>query len=226
MTGDAADDGGTDGSGGGAQLAVLAVTPPARELVLAARSAEADAEHLALFLEVSGTAGGAYAYDMWFESAADVGPADAVEHVGDLVVVVPAGSVDKLRGATLDVGDNGGGDGLVIVNPNSPPADRLASAPPVGDLSSPLAQRVLAVLDDVVNPQIAGHGGFADLVAVEGGTVYLRMGGGCQGCGLAQVTLSQGITVAIKEAVPEVLDVVDVTAHADGTNPYYEAAKK
>jgi Fe/S biogenesis protein NfuA len=218
-------DGGTTGTDGRgpARAGVLSVTPPARERVLAARADEVDAGRLGLFLEVSGSAGGAYTYDMWFESAADAGPSDAVERLGDLVVVVPAASVDKVRGATLDVGDDGG---LVIVNPNAPPAERPGAAPPVADLSSPLAQRVVAVLDEVVNPQIAQHGGYAELVAVEGGTAYLRMGGGCQGCGLAQVTLSQGITVAIKDAVPEVLEVVDVTAHADGTNPYYEPTKK
>ncbi|MGH9299755.1 MAG: NifU family protein, partial [Acidimicrobiales bacterium] len=76
------------------------------------------------------------------------------------------------------------------------------------------------------NPQIAAHGGFADLVAYEEGTAYVRMLGGCQGCGLASVTLSQGITVAIQDAVPEVTSVLDVTDHASGENPYYEAAKK
>jgi Fe/S biogenesis protein NfuA len=70
------------------------------------------------------------------------------------------------------------------------------------------------------------HGGSAELVAVEDTTAYVRLGGGCVGCGMATVTLSQGIEVAIKEAVPEILSVVDVTDHASGTNPYYEAAKK
>jgi Fe/S biogenesis protein NfuA len=101
-----------------------------------------------------------------------------------------------------------------------------AAAPADVDLSDPIAQRVIAVLEEIVNPQIAAHGGRADLVAVDEGIAYLRLGGGCQGCGLAQVTLSQGISVAIKEEVPEILDVVDVTAHDSGTNPYYEAAKK
>ena len=77
-----------------------------------------------------------------------------------------------------------------------------------------------------INPQIAAHGGFAELVAVEGSIAYLRMGGGCQGCGMAAVTLSQGIEVAILDSVPEITEVVDVTDHAGGTNPYYEAAKK
>jgi Fe/S biogenesis protein NfuA len=85
---------------------------------------------------------------------------------------------------------------------------------------------VAAVLDHQINPAIASHGGFAELVGVEEATVYLRLGGGCQGCGLAQVTLSQGIEVAIKEAIPEVEQVIDVTDHASGTDPYYQSAKK
>ncbi|HVC25530.1 MAG TPA: NifU family protein [Acidimicrobiales bacterium] len=205
---------------------LLQVTDAARAFVLAARDGEPGSERLALYLEVNGTADGAYTYDMWFEAEADAGPNDAVHHHDALVVVVPASSVEKVSGATLDVADQGGEPGLVIVNPNTPPASPLTSAPPVADLSSPVALAVVAVLEDVVNPQIAAHGGRADLVAVEAGVAYLRLGGGCQGCGLAQVTLSQGISVAIKDAVPEITDVVDVTSHGAGTNPYFESAKK
>ncbi len=64
------------------------------------------------------------------------------------------------------------------------------------------------------------------MVAVDDSIAYLRLSGGCQGCGMASVTLGQGIEVAILDAVPEISEVVDVTDHASGTNPYYEAAKK
>jgi Fe/S biogenesis protein NfuA len=94
------------------------------------------------------------------------------------------------------------------------------------DLSGPVPQRVVQVLEHQVNPAIAMHGGSAELVAVEDSTAYVRLGGGCVGCGMATVTLSQGIEVAILENVPEIETVVDVTDHASGTNPYYEAAKK
>ena len=97
---------------------------------------------------------------------------------------------------------------------------------PEPDLSSPLAQRLVAVLEEHVNPSIASHGGRADLVAVEDGAAYLRLSGGCQGCGMAATTLSQGIEVAILEDVPEIDRVIDVTDHASGTNPYFESAKK
>jgi Fe/S biogenesis protein NfuA len=203
---------------------VLRVTDEARAMVLEARSTEADAESLALWLEVSGIDDAVYTYDLYFQSPSDAGPGDAVQHHDELLVVVPAESVDKIRGATLDVVGEGEQAGLVVMNPNapSPSIERRPSA----DLSGEVAQRVLTVLETQVNPAIAAHGGRADLVAVEDGTAYLRLSGGCQGCGLASVTLTQGISVAISDAVPEVTSVVDVTDHQSGTNPYYEPAKK
>jgi Fe/S biogenesis protein NfuA len=115
-----------------------------------------------------------------------------------------------------------------VLNPNKPP---LSASPAVGvrppaDLSGDVQQRVMQVLEQHINPSIAAHGGRADLVAVEDGTAFLRLSGGCQGCGMASVTLNQGIEVAIREGVPEVEHVVDVTDHASGSNPYFEAAKK
>lgn len=210
---------------------VLEVSPAALEAVLAARAAEPEAGGLALWVEVSGVERGSYAYEMWFQEARDAGPRDVVERHGELTVVIPAASAPKLRGARLDVGlHEDESEGLVLLNPNTPPSgsfeDGPAVAVPESDLSGPVAQAILRVLEDEVNPQIALHGGRADLVAYEDGVAYLRMSGGCQGCGLARVTLSQGIAVAIEEAVPEVREVRDVTDHASGTNPYYEPAKK
>lgn len=200
-------------------------------MVSAIRADEPEAETLALFLEVSGEANGAYTYDIWFQQLRDAGPADLIEHYdaggADLGVVLVAASLDRLQGATLDVGEVGGEQSLVVINPNLP---EVTSAPPAaragGDLSSPLAKQVIEVLEAEVNPSIAGHGGRADLVAVEDGIAYLSMSGGCQGCGLASVTLSQGIAVALRESIPEITDVVDVTDHAGGSNPYYQPAKK
>ncbi|MDQ1429789.1 MAG: Fe/S biosis protein NfuA, partial [Actinomycetota bacterium] len=101
----------------------------------------------------------------------------------------------------------------------------MANRPPA-DLSGDVPQRVIAVLEQQINPAIASHGGHAELVAVEDNIAYLRLSGGCQGCGMASVTLSQGIEVAILDTVPEITEVIDVTDHATGSNPYYEAAKK
>ena len=207
---------------------ILRVTDGARQHVIAARAGENEPDSLALWLEVVGDAGDEYTYDMWFQAAADAGPADAVQHGDDLTIVIPAASVDRLRGATLDLSDDAMQGGMVIVNPNRPePKPRAGGVPEGASLDSDLARRVLAVLSEQINPAIASHGGRADLVAVDAeGVAYLVLSGGCQGCGMAQVTLSQGITVAIKEAVPEIVEIVDVTEHESGDNPYFAAAKK
>jgi Fe/S biogenesis protein NfuA len=206
---------------------VLTITAEARATVLEVLANEAESETLALWLEVSGEANGAYAYDMFFQAVADAGSGDVVQIDDDLPVVVPSTSVDKLQGSTLDfVTDASGEGGLVIVNPNTPPSPTLAglASIPEVDLSDPFAARVVSVLEEQVNPSIASHGGRADLVAVEDLSVYLRLSGGCQGCGMAKATLSQGIEVILREAIPEIANVVDVTDHADGTNPFYQPA--
>ena len=152
-------------------------------------------------------------------------PYDAVIRHRDLAIVVPECDFEKVRGATIDwLDDPFGGGGLRVDNPNTP--SPAIGAPPPADLSGDVPQRVIQVLDQQVNPSIAAHGGRAELVAVEQGTAYLRLGGGCQGCAMATVTLSQGIEAAIIQAVPEITSVVDVTDHQSGTNPYFEAAKK
>ena len=198
---------------------VLSITDDALAKVLEVRGSEPDPESQALWVEVSGESGGAFTYDMYFRPVDEVGADDAVHVDNGLTVVVAADSIDKLRGATLDFTSSG----MVMQNPNTP----AARAPrPAADLSGETAQSVIKVLEEQINPAIAAHGGWAELVAVEDGVAYLRLQGGCQGCGLATVTLSQGIEVAILDTVPEITSVVDVTDHASGTNPYFEAAKK
>jgi Fe/S biogenesis protein NfuA len=200
---------------------LVTVTDAAREKILEVRAAEPDPDALALWLEVSGAEGATYTYEMYFQRLDEAGSDDGVQRHDDVSIVIPQASLDKVRGSTLDLS----GAGMVLHNPNSlSPA--VGAARPPADLSGDAAQRVIQVLDEQINPAIAAHGGRAELVAVEDGVAYLRLGGGCQGCGLATVTLSQGIEVAILDAVPEVTQVVDVTDHASGTNPYFESAKK
>jgi Fe/S biogenesis protein NfuA len=84
-----------------------------------------------------------------------------------------------------------------------------------------VAQKVQEVLDHQVNPGIAGHGGSASLVRVEGDAAIIQLHGGCQWCGAADLTLKQGIERMIRDAVPEIAAVRDATDHAAGENPYY-----
>lgn len=91
---------------------------------------------------------------------------------------------------------------------------------------SRIRAKIQDLLDTAINPAVAGHGGVVSLVDVKGKMVYLQMGGGCQGCGMADVTLKQGIEAMIREELPEVADIIDVTDHAAGENPYSAASKK
>jgi Fe/S biogenesis protein NfuA len=204
---------------------VLVITDEARAKIIEVRAAEDNPAELALFVEIAGQQDGAYTYAMELRPLAEAAAADVVQSHDDLSVVLGAESVDALGGATLDFG----GAGMVMQNPNRPAAPSVA--PPWSpeadtELTSEVSRSVVAILDEQINPAIAAHGGRADLVAVEGSIAYLVLSGGCQGCGLAAVTLSQGIEVAILDNVPEIQEVVDVTDHASGVNPYFESAKK
>ena len=97
--------------------------------------------------------------------------------------------------------------------------------PPKPVLEDPRAGEIQKVLEEKINPGVAMHGGFVELIDVKENRVFLKLGGGCQGCGMVDVTLKQGIETMIKEAVPTISEVLDVTDHASGTNPYYQPGK-
>ena len=185
----------------------------------------AEPERQAMWVEVTGTSANQWTCSISLKPLDAAAPYDAIVRHRDLAIVIPERDFDKVRGATIDwLDDPFGTSGLREDNPNTP--SPAIGAPPPADLSGDVAQRVIQVLDQQVNPTIAAHGGRAELVAVEQGTAYLKLGGGCQGCAMATVTLSQGIETAIIQAVAEITSVVDVTDHQSGTNPYFEAAKK
>ncbi|MBI3804991.1 MAG: NifU family protein [Nitrospirae bacterium] len=114
--------------------------------------------------------------------------------------------------------------GFKVENPKViEPKPAVPTTPP--NLDSPEAKAVQQVLDTEINPAVASHGGFISLVDVKEQVAYIRLGGGCQGCGMADVTLKQGVVVAIKKGVPNIKEVLDVTDHAGGNNPYYTPGK-
>jgi Fe/S biogenesis protein NfuA len=205
---------------------VVTLTPEAYKVVREAIDQEPDPSSLALWLEVRGVQAGSFVYDLYFQALSDADDGDVRHAQDDIEVVVPAGSVDRLRGARLEWSEEGGG-GLVLVNPNSPAPEEVAPNVPseilAQGITSPLALRVVAVLEQSVNPAIASHGGRADLVALneDEGTAYLRLSGGCQGCAMSQMTLRQGIETTLLEEVPELKTILDVTDHGGGENPFY-----
>ena len=133
-------------------------------------------------------------------------------------VVMEPESAKLLDGARIDWVETLTESGFKVENPNLTP---IGSKP----LEGPLADRVRQAIDQFVNPGVAQHGGHVTLVEVRDNIVYLQMGGGCQGCGMASVTLSQGIERILKDQVPEIEGIQDVTNHGDGQNPYFSASK-
>jgi Fe/S biogenesis protein NfuA len=198
---------------------VLTVTDPARDKILELRAHEDEPDALGLRIEVTGVRGVEYTYDLMFDpiAEADTGAGDVVERAGDLSVIIPVDSLDALRGATLDLPSNAGQAGLVLRNPNRP--DPLSGAHL--ELTGTVDEKVQQLLDQQINPGLASHGGYAALDRVEGDKVFVTMGGGCQGCAVSAMTLREGIARSIQDAIPEVAEVVDVTDHELGENPYF-----
>jgi Fe/S biogenesis protein NfuA len=227
------------------EQALLVISEAALERARSFRSGLADPAAVGLWVRVTGSADGEYVCALALDPVNLAGKDDFIQHTGDLPIVTAAEGIEKLRGATIDWREDPPRSGFIVINPNKPRAPLALPVLPMsmpagpggwptpqppgsgsGDLDGDLARRVVAVLEREVNPNIAAHGGHAELVGIDGSTAYLRLGGGCQGCGMAAVTLSQGIEVAITEAVPEIEAIVDVTDHASGSNPYFEPAKK
>lgn len=135
---------------------------------------------------------------------------DIVQDEGAFRVYVDPQSSEWLDGATVDFVSDFSGSGFRFDNPQA-----------VAHWDDPLAQRVQKVIDERITPAVAGHGGWVELVGVEGDAAIIQFGGGCQGCGMSQVTLKEGIETAILQEVPEIKRVLDDTDHDSGSNPYY-----
>jgi len=199
---------------------VLTIAPDALDMIRQLRDNEPGEGEFALSIEVTGFRGPQFSYELAFVPLADKAENWVEERHDDLAVIFPKADTGKLDGSSLELTEQG----LAMNNPNSPAPPEMAA--PAGDLSGPLVDRVQQVISEQVNPAIAAHGGGAELVSVDGTIAYLRLFGGCQGCGLAQVTLKQGIERILLESIPELTQVVDVTDHASGEDPYYQSQKK
>ena len=185
------------------------------------RDQEPGDKEYALFLQIDGVHGNQFTYDLSFLDIDQARSDDRRVDFGDLLVIIAAKDVEKCDGASLDMSEDPDAPGLTMDNPNTPSPAMIGNPADLPELKGELAEKVQAVLENQINPAIASHGGAAQLIGVEGNDIYLRLGGGCQGCGMAQVTLTQGIEASLREAVPEIGNIIDATDHAAGENPYF-----
>ncbi|MEJ6512671.1 MAG: NifU family protein [Actinomycetota bacterium] len=199
---------------------VLTVAPDALGRVLEIRDTEEDPGSICLRVEITGSAGVDYTYDLGWATISELDAEDDLSVQGGLSVVVAANSIDTMRGAMLDLPRASSQGGFVIKNPNRPAPVNPLEGRDI-ELTGDIPDKVTQLLEEVINPGLAQHGGFAALVGVDDTTVFLTMGGGCQGCAMSAATLRDGITASIYESIPEVTDVVDVTDHNAGDNPFY-----
>ncbi len=159
-------------------------------------------------------------YDISLVEREDRHKTEIAINVDGIRVFLNLDTSNLLSGATVEWVEESGG--FRVSDPRAKAAREAAERPRSElTISGPLADRVQRVIDDVINPGIASHGGFVELVDVSEETLYLRMGGGCQGCAASAATLRQGIERMVRQEVPEIENIVDVTDHNAGANPYY-----
>jgi Fe/S biogenesis protein NfuA len=191
---------------------MLTFTDRAREMVRTFMD-QGDGELEALRIGVEGSPV-APRYELTLVARADRREDEREVDLGDFAVLVAEESVDRLNGATVDFVERVNESGFEVRGLAGGESSR-------GEPKGPLADRVREVLDAQVNPAIAAHGGQIDLVDVQGTEIYLEMSGGCQGCALSRMTLRQGVERMLRQSVPELTAVHDVTDHAGGQNPYF-----
>lgn len=204
---------------------LVAIDDKAKSMILEVLQQEPDSDRLGLVVGIAGVEGTGFKYNLAMMRVDDAAPDDLIIDHGELSLIIPSADVVNLTGATIKTSSNLLQPGLVLDNPNGLSPNILGDKPP-SDLSGSVVERANQVVNEVINPAIASHGGRAEIAGVEDGVAYVRFGGGCQGCGMASVTLSQGIEATLVEMIPEINKVIDATDHAGGDNPYYEAAKK
>jgi Fe/S biogenesis protein NfuA len=190
---------------------MLNITEPAKNKIAALLGTQGR-QGSALRVAIIGRGPGGFVYDLRFVENARKAPDDVLMDAGAFQVFIDPASAPKLNGATLEFVEGIHESGFRIDNPN-----------PLWD--DPKAKAVQEVIDTKINPSIAMHGGFVTLLDVKDDIAYVQLGGGCHGCGMANATLKQGIEVIIREAIPEIREVIDTTDHAGGTNPYYQPSK-
>ena len=174
-----------------------------------------DGEFTALRIGISGGTPLAPDFELTLVGPDDIREGEREVEVGDLTIVVEEEFVPRLEGATVDFVQRVNESGFEV----SLAATAQAAAP---SLAGPFAERVKTVLDTEINPAIASHGGTITLVGVKDTEIYLEMGGGCQGCAMSRMTLRQGVERMVRQAVPEVTVIHDVTDHSSGENPFFE----
>src|SRR5690242_3934859 len=175
---------GPDGTLGDGQIVI--VTDAAREKIREIMEMQNITGRGAIRVGIAGRGPAGFNYSMSLEEDAVPAEGEVVQDEGESKILIDGASVEKMHAASVDFVGQLVGGGFKIDNPRSVWGD-------------PLAAEIQAVIAAQINPGVASHGGFVELLDVKDSRVFVRMGGGCQGCGMASVTLTQGVEVLIKQ---------------------------
>jgi Fe/S biogenesis protein NfuA len=186
---------------------MIEITPTAQAQIRGMLEDEQRAGML-LRMQIMGRGPGGFRYSVRFTPPDEIQPEDEVLDFEGFKVLIDPKTQPDISGSTLDFKEDDFQRGFLIENPN--PVWRDSTAQAIQDL-----------LDHKINPGVASHGGFVSLVDFKDDVAYIAFGGGCQGCGMIDVTLKQGVEVMIKDAIPQVKEIVDTTDHTRATNPYF-----
>lgn len=166
-----------------------------------------------LRIQITSRGSQGYKHAMSFVDVVDLSEDDTTLEIEGIKVFLDPKTKDNITGAKVQFIDDLYGGGFKVENPNQP------------TWNDPVEQKVQELIDEKVNPSLAMHGGFVDLLEVKDTKVYLNFGGGCQGCGMINVTVKQGVEEILFAEMPQLTEVIDSTDHASGTNPYYTPGK-
>ncbi len=166
-------------------------------------------EYLGLRLRANQQGRHSFAYEFHLLSEGEEAEDDVRSDQEIFTVFFDPESAEHLKGSTVDFVSSYSGAGFKVDNPQAVP-----------HWDDPIAQQVQKVIDEKVMPGLQGHGGWVELLDVKDNKAVVRLGGGCQGCGMAKITVKEGIEATIKEAVPSITEVLDHTEHGAGSNPY------
>jgi Fe/S biogenesis protein NfuA len=175
---------------------MLTITATAQEKITEILDKETE-DDLALRIQIMGRGPGGFRYSLRFVPQGEQAEADEIIELEEFSVLIDPDSAENLIGSTVDFKQDDFRSGFMIENP------------------------IQELLDTKINPSVGAHGGFVSLLNYDDGTAYIAFGGGCQGCGMVDVTLKQGVEVMIKESISGVNTVVDTTDHTSGEKPYY-----
>ncbi|HMQ11285.1 MAG TPA: iron-sulfur cluster assembly accessory protein [Oligoflexia bacterium] len=187
-------------------------TDKATEKILAFIEKRAEPENTLLRVTIPSANASGYNYQFFLDEQSKLSDHDVTLELEKFKVVLEKKLVEKLNGATVDWVESVSGSGFKVDNPNRPHIDP--------DQSS--ETKIQQVFEHEINPALASHGGKVELIEIKDLKAFVKLSGGCQGCSSSTATLKHGIEKRIREIAPEILEVVDVTDHASGENPYFQ----